>query len=27
LRKGDGAVTDAGYQLGTSVQQGQAQGA
>ena len=27
LRKGDVAVTDAGYQLGTSVQQGQAQGA
>src|SRR5512135_3366864 len=27
LRQGDVAVTDAGYQLGTSVQQGQAQGA
>src|SRR5438128_7641613 len=27
LRKGDVAVTDAGYQLGTSVQQGRAQGA
>ena len=27
LRKGDVAVTDAGYPLGTSVQQGQAQGA
>src|SRR5205807_3911764 len=27
LRQGDVVVTDAGYQLGTSVQQGQAQGA